>query len=113
MRLSISHQQLAIEYLPIDSARTMSDVYNMVRLSSTREIVTNKSNESYKSAVVYGGISYDVDSKDFLAESNRYPELKRRSLENDSINRGSANFLPGTNEEAEKINKLIGVGKHD
>ena len=99
--------QLAIEYLPVDSVRTMSDVYNMVRLSSTREIVTNKSKEVYKSAVVYGGIFYEVDNKDILAESNLYPELKHRTLENDSINRGSAKFLPGTKEEAEKINKLL------
>ena len=103
--------QLAIEYLPYDEQRTMSDVYNMVRLSSTREIVTNKSKEVYKSAVVYGGIFYDVDNKDILAESNRYPGLKRSSLENDSINRGSARFLPGTKEEAEKINKLLADNK--
>lgn len=99
--------QLAIEYLPVDSARTMSDAYNMVRLSSTREIVTNKSKESYKSAVVYGGIHYELDNKTILTESNHYPELKRSSLENDSINRGSAKFLPGTKDEAEKINKLL------
>ena len=103
--------QLAIEYLPYDEQRTMSDVYNMVRLSSTREIVTNKSKEVYKSAIVYGGISYDVDSKDILAESNCYPELKHRSLENDSINRGSADFLPGTKEEAEMIEKLLADNK--
>ena len=103
--------QLAIESLPYDSVRTMSDVYNMVRLSSTREVVTNKSEESYKSAVVYGGISYDLDNNDILAESNRYPELKHRSLENDSINRGSARFLLGTKEEAEKVNKLLSDSK--
>ena len=39
--------QLAIEYLPYDENRTMSDVYNMVRLSSTREIVLNKQNTEY------------------------------------------------------------------
>ena len=103
--------QLAIEYLPVDSARTMSDVYNMVRLSSTKEIVTKKSKDSYKSAVVYGGIHYDLDNDNMLAESNRYPGLKRSSLENDSINRGSAIFLPGTKDEAEKINKLLSDNK--
>ena len=103
--------QLAIEYLPYDEQRTMSDVYNMVRLSSTREIVTNKSKESYKSAVVYGGIHYDLDNNVILEESNRYPEVKHRTLENDSINRGSAKFLPGTKAEAEKINKLLSDNK--
>jgi CHAT domain-containing protein len=103
--------QLAIEFLPVDSASTMSDIYNMVRLSSTREIVTNKSKESYKSAVVYGGIHYDLDNNVILEESNRYPEVKHRTLENDSINRGSAKFLPGTKEEAERINKLLSDNK--
>ena len=103
--------QLAIEFLPVDSARTMSDVYNMLRLSSTREIVTNKSKESYKSAVVYGGVHYDLDNETMLTESNHYQELKHRSLENDSINRGKVDFLSGTKEEAEKINKLLADNK--
>ena len=99
--------QLPIEHLFVNSTNTMSDVYNMVRLSSTREIVTNKSKESYKSAVVYGGIHYELDNNAILAESNRYPDVRHRSLENDSINRGTAKFLPGTKEEAERINKLL------
>ena len=103
--------QLAIESLPYDSVCTMSDVYNMVRLSSTKEIVTNKSKESYNSAVVYGGISYDLENNDILVESNRYPDVKHRSLGNDSINRGSARFLLGTKDEAEKVNKLLSDSK--
>jgi CHAT domain-containing protein len=103
--------QLPVEHLFVNSTNTMSDVYNMVRLSSTREIVTNKSKESYNSAVVYGGISYDLDNNEILVESKHYPGLKHRSLENDSINRGSAKFLPGTKEEAEKINKLLADNK--
>ena len=103
--------QLPVEHLFVNSTNTMSDVYNMVRLSSTREFVTNQSKESYKSAVVYGGIHYDLDNKTILTESNLYPGFKRSSLENDSINRGSVNFLPGTKEEAEKINKLLSDNK--
>ena len=102
--------QLAIEYLPVDSARTMSDVYNMVRLSSTREIVTNKSKESYKSAVVYGGIVYDADGQSLLTESNRYASqdlVVSRGIESDTLNRGTVGYLSGTLEEANHINVLL------
>ena len=102
--------QLAIEYLPVDSARTMSDVYNMVRLSSTREIVTNKSEESYKSAVVYGGIVYDADGQSLLTESNRYALqdlVVSRGIESDTLNRGTVGYLSGTLEEANHINVLL------
>ena len=102
--------QLAIEYLPYDENRTMSDVYNMVRLSSTREIVLNKSQGEYTTASIYGGIQYDLDADNLLAESERYAKedlLASRSIENDTLNRGNVQYLPGTKKEAETINALL------
>ena len=99
--------QLAIEHLPYDENRTMSDVYNMVRLSSTREIVMNKPQSQYTSATVYGGIVYDADTVSMIVESREYPELHHRSIENDTLNRGSVKYLPGTKKEAECINTLL------
>ena len=102
--------QLAIEYLPYDENRTMSDVYNMVRLSSTREIVTNKSQAEYTTATIYGGIQYDLDADNLLAESERYAKedlLASRGIENDTLNRDHVQYLPGTKKEAESINLLL------
>ena len=103
--------QLAIESLPYDENRKMSDVYNLVRLSSTREIVLNKNNTNqYTTATLYGGIHYDTSSKELLAESNNYSQetlLASRGVENDTLDRGSVNYLPGTKKEVEKINKML------
>ena len=102
--------QLAIEYLPYDENRTMSDVYNMVRLSSTREIVLNKQNAEYTTATIYGGIAYDLEEDVLLAESENYATenlLASRGIESDTLNRGSVKFLPGTMKEAETINTLL------
>ena len=102
--------QLAIEYLPYDENRTMSDVYNMVRLSSTREIVLNKQNTEYTTATIYGGIAYDLEEDVLLAESENYATenlLASRSIENDTLNRGNVKYLPGTKKEAESIYALL------
>ena len=102
--------QLAIEYLPYDETRTMSDVYNMVRLSSTREIVMNKPQLHNTTATIYGGITYDIDATSMLDESRAYDSadlLASRSLENDTLNRGTAQYLLGTKIEAEHINTLL------
>ena len=102
--------QLAIEHLPYDENRTMSDVYNMVRLSSTREIVLNKQNTEYTTATIYGGIAYDLEEDVLLAESENYATenlLASRSIENDTLNRGNVKYLPGTKKEAESINTLL------
>ena len=102
--------QLAIEYLPYDENSAMSDVYNMVRLSSTREIVLNKQNTEYTTATIYGGIAYDLEEDILLAESENYAKenlLASRSIENDTLNRGNVKYLPGTKKEAESINTLL------
>ena len=95
--------QLAIESMPYDSTHTMSDVYNMVRLSSTREIV-------FTTATLYGGIQYNVDAEELLAESEAYSAknlLASRGIEADTLNRGSVNYLAGTKTEVENINRML------
>ena len=102
--------QLAIEHLPYDETLTMSDIYNMVRLSSTREIVLNKQKTEYTTATIYGGIQYNLAADNLVVESEKYPRtglLATRSIENDTLNRGYVQYLPGTKKEAETINALL------
>gem|GEM_PF-6783401 len=106
--------QVAIESLPYDSVSTMSDHFNMVRLSSTREIVLRNNNEHKESATIYGGIQYDVDTTELLAESRQYEQttlLASRGMENDTTDRGSVKYLWGTKKEAESIDRLL--AKHN
>ncbi len=102
--------QISLEALPYDEDRTMSDVYNMVRLSSTREIAMNKPQTACATSTIYGGITYDTDTTNMYNESRAYNSadlLASRSLENDTLNRGTASYLPGTRIEAERIYTLF------
>lgn len=102
--------QLAIEALPYDEEHTMADVFNLVRLSSTREIVTNKDETHYATATLYGGIQYDMNATEILAASERYNTddlLASRGIDNDTLNRGSVQFLKGSKDEVENINSML------
>ena len=102
--------QVAIEALPYDENHTMADMFNLVRLSSTREIVLNRLSNAHTTATLYGGIKYDMSRDEILAESEQYSSttlLASRGIENDSLDRGNVKYLPGTKKEIESINKML------
>jgi len=66
--------QLAIENLPVDDSLTLGDRYQMHRLSSTKELVIHKQEEKNTTAVLYGGLKYDVEVKDMVSESKKYEQ---------------------------------------
>ena len=102
--------QIAIEALPYDENHTMADMFNLVRLSSTREIVLNKSSDTHTTATLYGGIKYDMSGDEILAESELYSSttlLASRGIENDTLDRGNVKYLPGTKKEVESINQML------
>ena len=102
--------QIAIENIPYDQTHTMSDVYTMVRLSSTREIAKKDKSIKHHTATIYGGIFYDVDKTSLLAESRNYDTedmFTYRSISSTLPNRGSVLYLPGTKKEAESIYSLL------
>lgn len=101
---------LAVEQIPYDSTSTMSDHFKMVRLTSTRELVTRNKKERKETAAIYGGIQYDVDTAELLAESRLYDYstlLASRDIDEDTINRGSVRYLFGTKREAESISNIL------
>ena len=51
---------IGIEYLPIDDEQNMSQKYDIIRLSSTWELVNSKNESNISKAALFGGISYDV-----------------------------------------------------
>lgn len=84
--------QIAIEALPFDQTRTMADVFNLVRLSSTREIVLNKKSLKHTTAALYGGINYGNP-----AEPSPDKALTREGV----------TYLPGTKTEVEQIGQML------
>lgn len=82
--------QIAIENLPYDSTHTIGDVYNMVRLSSTRELVKEHTPIKHQNATLYGGIYYTAPANTMAqAHSNKRYEwiynLPATKCEIDSI----------------------------
>ena len=100
--------QLAIEYLPCDLQHTMQDVYKMERLSSTRELVKDEHTNPLVRAALYGGIQYDMDGEELLAESEAYQTqpFVSRAIEG-SIDRAGVQYLPGTKKEVDYIHQLL------
>lgn len=100
--------QLNIELLPMQDLRPISDVYNLVRVSSTRELLLEHGNTSFTSATLYGGLIYDMDTTDMIANSSIYEDIQYRSFSlSDTLSRKGVAYLPGTKKEIENISLCL------
>lgn len=110
----------SIEYLPTCSYHakskdtkyltSMSDVYSIYRLSSTRELLKRNAQRSLDpiKATIYGGLSYGMDTIAMLQDSKMYSEVLTPPTRHFITPRGiSIDSLPGSKIEAEKIVELI------
>lgn len=106
--------QLAIESIPMPDASLLGEHYNFVRLSSARELVRFKqeieltNNSECESAILYGGLQYDLEPKAMAEEAAKYevnPLLATRGeiIRGDSIYRE----LPETRKEVEAITQTL------
>ena len=106
--------QIPIESLPDyeDSTKLISDRYNLVRLSSTRELVRQRGKTLLEKGCIYGGLSYDSKVKNSNSQGTRDLTF---SWSSDSItfSRGSSKpqYLPYTLTEAEDINQTLSHSK--
>ena len=107
--------QVAIEYAPVNSTKSVSDIYEIYRVSSTRFLAMNYSPRPFDEAVLYGGIRYDSDTTSMKHESERfgtrstsYNSFADISREED---RASLSYLPGTKAEVENIEAKLKAGK--
>ena len=99
--------QIAVEYAPVDQYMTISDKYEIYRMSSTRFLAMEYMPKPMKNSVLYGGIFYDSDTTTMKQESDRYStrsvSISSFSDLNKEENHGSLNYLPGTKTEVENI----------
>ncbi|MCM1251143.1 MAG: CHAT domain-containing protein [Alistipes sp.] len=98
---------IPVEYLPFDDERRMDDVYRMVRLSSTRELVLHRSANGNRNAVLYGGLNYNtgVDDMELYAASfaSTRGMSKRGFVAPDGTQRNLWGYLSGTLREVDDI----------
>ena len=103
--------QISLESLPLPDGSLLGSHYHFVRLSSARELVKMKSNAigcKDDTAVLYGGLQYDVETTAMAEESKKY-DLSNLLAIRGEIARGNSIFhdLQGTKEEILKIENIL------
>ena len=79
--------QLSIEALPQpnDSTKSLSQMYNIYRLSSTRELIGNNYHVMGTNAAVYGGLAYDATIDIMSLDSKKYKDKTTRDVTFDNV----------------------------
>lgn len=103
--------QICLESLPLEDGTLLGEHYNFVRLSSARELVKNSNSNTFDnaSAILYGGLQYDIDPKLMIDRARQYDLSSFMTTSKNEVTRGSFIFdeLPGTAVEVEKITKIL------
>ena len=103
---------LSIGAIPVDSM-TLSEKYSMYYLSSTSQIPQLKvqTKNRIANATLYGGINYDTDTVEMIAQSRGYNTYKSYDSFEAKIDRGgergSWNFLSGSESEVLGISEQL------
>lgn len=110
---------VGIEYLPCDSSHRINDLFEIYRVSSTKILAKrNDKSSAICSAVVYGGLNYDMSLSHIKEQHNLLADnLKSIKDETEVIDanravdslllRGSVRYLPGTLHEAEYVGEQL------
>jgi CHAT domain-containing protein len=105
-----SLHQIAFAALPTDSIHYLCDEFNLVQLSSTRQLATSawqeKSNQ-ISSVALFGGIKYDLEDQEVAELQRSFPKnelaFSRGFTSDSSRSSKSFGFLEGTISEVESI----------
>lgn len=100
---------IGVEYLP------QMEEYNIIRLSSTRELVINRKKPEFgKNAVLYGGLDYDA-TIDSLTRKKSLTVLNETFKEHADVRglglRGGKEYLEHTKIEVDKIGEELNKAK--
>lgn len=91
---------IALENIPTPSGKTMGETYRMIRLSTTRQLISSSS-EPWSSAALFGGFDFNLCA----AEMEYYAETN--SGRGEQNHKHSWRYLPGSQKEIETVSSLI------
>lgn len=106
-------QQTNIELFGVSNEGSITNSCDLVRLSSTRELCRKDAQKHLSSAVIYGGLTYDVDNLTLAQLHSHYPIEKTsfsRGLQDADGTRAGWKYLPYTAKEADSICGLLNKG---
>lgn len=106
--------QIALESLPLEDGTLLGEHYHFVRLSSARELVNLNTKldieiaSANNNAVLYGGLLYDLEAKDWEAEAKKYDVSSLLAVRGDIV-RGDSIYrpLPGSKKEVDAIEQIM------
>ena len=101
--------QVCLESLPLDDGTLLGDHYHFVRLSSARELVRERNKFNSTSAVLYGGLQYDLEPNVMAENAKQYALSSLMVMRGGDIVRGDSIFreLPGAKVEIERITGIL------
>ena len=107
--------QVCLESLPLEDGTLLGDHYHFVRLSSARELVRKHNKSNAASAVLYGGLQYDLEPNVMAENAKQYDLSSLMVMRGDYIVRGDSIFreLPGSKVEVERISEILNRSKFE
>lgn len=106
-----------IEYLcdPTNPKQTISDRFNVVRLSSTREVCSQKKEKPIASITLYGNLLYNVSEDKKITNSHKYATTQYCAIDNkrspimDDSTRAGYKYLYWTKAEIDSIEQYANI----
>lgn len=107
--------QVCLESLPLEDGTLLGDHYHFVRLSSARELVREQNKANATSAVLYGGLQYDLEPNVMAENAKQYDLSSLMVMRGGDIVRGDSIFreLPGSKVEVERIEEILNRSKFE
>lgn len=95
----------AAEHVMLPDGKRINEVYNPIRLSSTRELVLDRERTNENNIVLYGGLDYDtsIDELELMAQNIESSHDFMRGGDIRPENRMAWGYLPGTLDEVQGI----------
>ena len=107
--------KVCLESLPLEDGTLLGDHYHFVRLSSARELVRDRNKFNATSAVLYGGLQYDMEPEVMAENAKQYDLSSLMVMRGGDIVRGDSIFreLPGSKVEVERITTILNRSKFE
>ena len=108
---------IGIEYLMLECGKRICDLYQVVRLSSTRELLRKDDNGVISTCAIYGGLNYNADIDEMMLYSEMYSvnHCFRSTLPHNFIYKNPMmwGYLKGSKREVEQVANVLSKGEYD
>lgn len=106
--------QISLESLVVPDGSLLGEHFKFTRLTSAHRINDiKKPLEGEKKAVLYGGLTYDIDVADMQRESSKFNHSQLYSMRSTAKGVSKFDYLPETLYETEKISSILKKNGYD